>query len=223
MTGPFAALMLMAVMGTANADIGQNFAKAGVAVMGGGSYYTNLGPILSSTNQYNYWEINISPEIDFLFLDSTALYVAPYFDYSSTQTSTTTNSGNMYYGADVGVVRYFVLNPRAQSGLVPAIGAAVGLQFDPGVNGKSSGVSYTDKSLYTYLDASASVRLYYFLNDTIAPYISVLPKIWYALSATDSTGTKVTLRTNQSLTMNITVAFGFSYWIPTAKESLGSK
>jgi hypothetical protein len=221
--GLLAALLLLMVLGTANADIGQNFTKGGIAIMGQGSYVTDLGYVMSSTNTYNKWSLTIRPEIDFLFMDSTTLYLSPYFVSSRTTNDSLNNFGSTYYGADFGIVRYFVLAAGAQSGLVPAIGASIGLELDPGADGMSAGVSYTNKSMYTYLSLSATARLFYFINDAVAPYVNVVPQLWYTVNGVDGSGSPVILADDQRLWMSVGVYFGFSYWVPRAKMSLGSK
>lgn len=213
-------LMLSVLAGTANADVGENFQKGGVALMGSGSFYYDFGRILDSANQYNYWKLSLGPEIDFFFEDNSTFYIAPYFTYSSTQTDANNTSSYMYYGADVGLSRYFVSDSKAQSGLVPAVGVAIGLQFAPDVGGKVAGVQTTTKSLYTYIDLMIPVRLFYFINDRLAPYLSIVPRLWYTIGAMDSSGITIDLTSQQRVYVDVGIYFGMSIWVPRNKTSL---
>jgi hypothetical protein len=214
------AIILLAAVGVANADIGRNFEKAGIAVMGSASYYTNLGYVLDSASEYSYWDATVSPEIDFFFLESTALYVAPEFYYASSTSNSTNTSRSERFSINAGILRYFVGSPSAQTGLVPAIGAQVGIDAYPGVGDLVAGVEQTDSSMYLYLNVAASARLYYFINDVVAPYVMLVPSIRYLMSASDSTGSPYTITADSALTMRISVYVGFSYWIPRKQMSL---
>jgi hypothetical protein len=215
-----AVLMLSVLAGTVNADVGENFEKGGIALMGSGSFYYDFGRILDSASQYNYWKLSLGPEIDFLFEDNSTFYIAPYFTYSSTQKDASNTSGYMYYGTEVGLSRYFVSDSKAQSGFVPAIGVAIGLELDPGVGGKVAGVQTTTRSQYTYIDLVIPMRLLYFINDRLAPYLSIVPRLWYTIGATDSSGNTIVLTSQQRVYVNVGIYFGMSIWVPRKKTSL---
>jgi hypothetical protein len=215
-----AVLMLSMLASTANADVGEDFQKGGIALMGSGSFYYDLGRILDSANQYNYWKLSLAPEIDFLFEDNWTFYITPYLTYSSTQTDASNSSGYLYYGAEVGLSRYFVSDSKAQSGFVPAVGVAIGLEFDPGVGDKVAGVQTSTKSLYTYMDLVIPVRLFYFINDRLAPYVSIVPRLWYTIGAADSSGITIALTSQQRVFLDVGIYFGMSIWVPRNKTSL---
>ena len=211
--------VLLAIAAAAQADIGEDFEPGGVALLGSGSYYMDLGPVLDPTSQYTSGRLSVSPEVDFFFLRDTAIFVDPYLTYSSTQNDTSNIDRVLYYGASAGAVRYFVSNPRAQSGLVPSVGAAVGFELDPGVGDRISGYEATDNSLFTYAEANLILRANYFFNDRLAAYVSIVPRVWYTLTGTDASGATVTLQADQRFSADIGVYFGVGFWIPRSKES----
>jgi len=216
----FAALMLLLPVGMASADLGEDFEPGGIALLGSGSLYYDLGSILDSSSQYNSWSLSLGPEVDFLFQRNSTFYLAPYFAYSSRQLNSSNITRSMYYGAVLGFLGYLVPDSKAMNGLVPALGVAIGFELDPGVGDKVSGVETTDSSLYTYVDLMIPVRFYYFINDRLAPYLSIVPRVWYEVGAINSSGSPVTLTFAQRVYMDVGIYFGMSLWVPRKKISL---
>lgn len=214
------AVLLVVAAGPVIADIGEDFEPAGIALLGSGSYSADLGNVLDPSSQYSSWTLSLEPEIDFLFLRDVALYLAPYVSYDSTQVDSSNIFRSLYYGASIGIARYFVATPKAQSGLVPALNAAIGFQIVPGIGDRIEGYQATTSSLEAYANLSLTLRLLYFLNDRIAPYVSVVPRIWYTLSSVDSLGNTVSLTINQSVYFDVGIYLGVSIWIPRSKLSL---
>ena len=217
-----AVVVLLALgAGFAFADLGENFEQAGVGIAGGGSFYYDFGPILMDPKPYeSSWQLSVQPEVDFFMIERLALYLAPYLAYSSVKDDADNIYRDMNYGLDAGVLYYLLSDPKAQKGLVTALGASLGLYFFPGVGDLVAGVETTNDSMRTYLALSPLVRLYYFLNDRLAFFTGLSPRILYWLSYKYSSGTKVELVSDERLFLDMTVSFGFSYFIPRNKASV---
>jgi hypothetical protein len=63
-------------------------------------------------------------------------------------------------------------------------------------------------------------RLYFFLNDRLAPFVGVTPQLGYILSYKDATGVKVDLSGQESLRATVTATVGMSFFVPNKKASL---
>jgi hypothetical protein len=218
----FLVVVLLAVTAALSfADIGENFAKGGVALSGSIEFYNNFYRIADSTDKSNYWSLDVSPSVDFYIMDRFSVGVSGWFNYNTyTNKSTDTTEKEMGFGFSLGGSYAFVMNPAAQKGLVVSLGGAIGLDFIPGVSDVYGGVETVDKSNYTNLTVRLTPRLYYFVNDRLAPFIGVTPQLVYILSYKNTTGTKVDLTSKESLYLRLTATIGIAWYIPSKKASL---
>jgi hypothetical protein len=216
----FLVCVLLAVAAFTFADIGENFQKGGIELSGSIVFYNNFYRITDSTDKRNYWSLDVEPGLDYFVADRFSVGVAPWFSYSSYTNGTNNNTKDMSYGFRVGGYYAFVSDPAAQRGLVFTLGGSVGLSFYPGVPDLAAGIEVPDKSMETDLLVNLTPRLYFFLNDRLAPYIGLTPQLIYILSYKDLSGTKVTLTSKESLYARVTGVVGIAWFIPSKKASL---
>jgi opacity protein-like surface antigen len=206
-----ACVLLVATAAIVSADIGETFERAGIALWGGGTFYIDFGQVLDSASKYSYWEATLDPGVDFYAANNLTFYLNPFFGYSSEVDYTGNIDRNMYFGANVGLRYYFVSDPKAQRGMVPAIGADVGLKAYPGVD---------DKSLLLWGTLRVPLRLYFFVNDRLAPYVGLTPGLWYLLTQKDSAGTTLTFDSKQRFYLDANISLGIAFFIANKKASL---
>ena len=201
-------------------DIGENFAKGGIGFSGGGSVYVDFNQLLNSADEYFHWIIAIAPAVDFYVADRLALYFAPWFSYDSETLNPDEVTNITKYGAEVGLGYAFVSNPAAQKGLVPTIGAGLAVAFYPGWSGISGGVEFDNQSQLIYLRLGVPLRLFFFLNDRLAPYVGINPRAWYRVLAKNSSGTAYSPPIEYQLYVDASVSFGISFHIPTRNSTM---
>jgi hypothetical protein len=202
------------------ADIGENFAKGGIGFSGGGSVFVDFNQVLNSADEYSHWRIVLEPEVDFFVADRLALYLSPWFSYDSETFDVDNVTKTTRYGAEVGLSHAFVGDPAAQRGLVPIIGAGLAVAFYPGRSGLLGGVEFDYQSQYIYLRLDVPVRLLFFLNDRVAPYVGIRPNVWYLVSAKDIYGTSFSPLSEQRLYLDATLTFGISFYVPSKKATM---
>jgi hypothetical protein len=203
-----------------HADIGENFAKGGVGLSGGGNIYIDFNQILNSADEYSRWYVTIRPSVDFFVRDRLSLYISPWFYFEREAADPDNVDKHIQLGADAGLSYAFLMNPAAQRGLVPLLGAGLGIAIYPGYYGLSGGVEYENKDTDTYLYLIIPLRLLFFVNDRVAPYVGASPRIWYWLSAKDFAGNSYTPPSEARLYLELTFSFGISFHIPNAKASI---
>jgi len=214
------AVVLVLSLPALYADIGENFAKGGVALSGSVSFYNNFYRLTDSTDERNFWSLDVSPGLDYYVADHFSIGVSPWFSYESYTNGPDTYTKAMSYGLSVGGDYAFVRDPAAQRGLVVTLGGALGLDFYPGVADLSAGVEVPDDSMETDLRLYLRPRLYYFLNDRLAPYIAITPRLSYMLSLKDSSGATVDRTSEERLYARLWVTVGIAWFIPSKKASL---
>lgn len=214
------ALLLAVAAGGAFADIGENFAKGGIGVFGELSFYNNFYRIADSTDERNYWELDLSPGFEYFVADRLTVFLAPWFNCNSYRLNADNVSKEMSFGFRVGTSYALLLDPAAQKGLAFTLGAAFGAWFFPGVTDRVAGVEVTDDSFEADLVLDLIPRLHFFVNDRLAPYVSLTPRLIYILDYKNSSGTKVDLTAQESLYLRLTLSVGVAYHIPRGKASL---
>jgi hypothetical protein len=202
------------------ADIGENFAKGGIGFSGGGSVFVDFNQLLNSADEYFRWTITLEPAVDFYVADRLSLYLAPWFSFDSETFDADNSTKTSRYGAEVGLSYAFVRNPSAQKGLVPALGAGLAVSFYPGSSGLSSGVEFDYQSQYVYLRLGVPFRLFFFLNDRVAPYVGLRPRIWYLISAKDIYGNSFSPPSEERLYFDASLTFGISMHIPNKNATM---
>jgi hypothetical protein len=202
------------------ADIGENFAKGGIGFSGGGSVFVDFNQLLNSADEYFHWNITFEPAVDFYIADRLSLYLAPWFSFDSETFDADNSTKTTRYGAEVGLSHAFVSNPAAQKGLVPAIGAGLAAAFYPGRSGLSGGVEFDYQSQYVYLRLGVPFRLFFFLNDRVAPYVGLRPRIWYLLSAKDIYGNSYSPPSEERLYLDASLIFGISFHVPNKNATM---
>jgi hypothetical protein len=63
-------------------------------------------------------------------------------------------------------------------------------------------------------------RLYFFVNDRLAPFIGITPRLGYVLSYKDGSGAKIDLTSEESLFGSVTATVGIAMFIPNSKASM---
>lgn len=214
------AVLLAASEALSFADIGENFEPGGLVLLGGGSFYINFGSFLEPTNEYTYWDVTVGPGISVCVANNVALLLSSYFRYTSEQMNLNTITRNMSFGAGLGIWYNFVRDPKAQRGLVPAVAAALEFWTQPGVGDKVGGVETDDKSLFLILGPSVTVRMNFFLNDRLVPYVGLKSMLGYVVTEKDVLGSTVTQTSRQRFRLDGRVEVGMSVFIPQKKAVL---
>ena len=217
-------LALVLALPALHADIGEDFAKGGIGFSGGGSVFLDFGQLLNSADTYFRWSLTLEPSVDYYVADRLSLFLAPWFTYDSETLDADNVDNTVTYGAEAGLSYAFVSRPDAQRGLVPAIGVGLAAAVYPGGWGKFLGSDYDNQSLNLYLLLGVPFRLFFFLNDRVAPYVGLRPRVWYLVSARDSSGTTLSPPSQERLYVDLSVTLGVSFHVPTRNATmLGSR
>jgi hypothetical protein len=202
-----------------HADIGENFAKGGIGLSGSISFFNNFYYFLDDTEERGYWSVEVAPELDFFVAYRTSVSLAPWFSYQSRKYDADNIERDLGFGASLGVSHVFVMDPAAQRGIVFNLGASIGLWFYPGIDDLDTGATVPDVSM-TLVSLYFLPRLYFFVNDRLAPYVGISPRLNFVLSYKDDAGTKIDLTSQESLSGSITATIGIAYFIPSRNASL---
>ncbi|OHD26238.1 MAG: hypothetical protein A2064_06885 [Spirochaetes bacterium GWB1_66_5] len=217
------ALALVLSLPALYADIGENFAKGGIGLTGSLSFYNNFYRIADSTDERNYWSLDLSPELDFFVADRVSIEFAPWFFYDSTKTDPNNIERSMGFGFGIGGSYAIVPDPSAVRGLVLALGGLISLDFYPATDDLLGGVEVSDDYSETDLRLYFTPRAYYFLNDRLAPFVGITPRLAYVVSLKDPAGNKVDLTSQQRLYLRMTATVGISWFIPSRNASLSAR
>lgn len=193
------------------AGIGANFKKGGIGIGGSVSLYCNLYQILDDWDERMRLIIELYPELQFFIKDNLSIFFGPFFSFTYYQYDSFDSYQYSDFGAYVGFEHAFVSNPDAETGTVPALGAAVQL-------------SAYKEGLYlnTLLTLSPRLLFYFFVNDSLAPYFSINPSLRYLLTARDFDGNSIIdmYEFSNRLHFYFRIMFGITYHIPTEKASI---
>ena len=193
----FVVLILAGISGQAFADIGENFAPAGIEVYGDLYLSFEAGWIFWEFNEAQYLELGLRPGIATYISPNLSFYVSPQFNYEKDLPSGSSRWEVILYS---GIAYYFVSNPGAATGLVPSIGAGIAIEYD----------NYWDE---IYLGLAPRVRLLYFLTDRIAPYILLEP--YFSAPMSDFM--------TENIYLTIRAYVGMSFYFPSRDYVLGAK
>jgi hypothetical protein len=150
------AFLLLIIPCLAFANIGENFAPAGTYLSGSAGITTDFGSL--DDIELSYWEFWIEPTFGFFPANNLSIGLSPSFylwNYPATYLDP-----RWQVSGGLNLSYYFVAEPDASTGLVPAIGLNWRIFYD----------RYYEE-IWTNL--TPDVRLYYFITDRIAPYLSL--------------------------------------------------
>jgi hypothetical protein len=213
------ALALVLSLPALYADIGENFAKGGIGLSGSVSFYNNFYYFLDDTEERSYWSLDVAPELEYFAADRLSVWLSPWLTYESSKIDAINNDKSLGFGVSVGGRYAFVRDPTAQKGMVFSLGASLGLAFYPSVDDLIAGVT-TPGTSWTNLQLTFLPRLYFFVNDRLAPFIGITPRLGYVLSYKDGSGVKIDLTSEESLFGSVTATIGIAMFIPNAKASM---
>jgi hypothetical protein len=223
----FVAVALLVALGAgpAFAQIGENFEPAGISLWGGGSLYFNVGYFLDPDFEDFYWSFEVSPGFDLLFVKNLSFYVNPWVSFASDKYYDSGIPGTvvdktLQFGLSGGLTYYLVRDPQASVGLVPAVGGGVGVWLDPDATDTLDGMDLTSDGLEVGAYLELVGRVYWFLNERLAPYVGVTPRAYYEIYYRDWDGTVWDGPFRERLMLDVSVAFGVSYWIPNKQAAL---
>jgi hypothetical protein len=184
------------VLGPASAfaDIGENFKAAGIQFGGYADAGVQIGT--SGATGIEAWWVTIAPEVRLLLVDNLSADVQAAFDARSDPFGVELPP---LYGASLGLgaTYYFVVNPRASTGVVPAVGLRL-----------SIGILESFISVYPYAEVM------FFVRERISPYVYVTA---VELSLFPGTG----LAPQFLLTPSVEI--GVAFHVPTADRVLVHK
>lgn len=214
-----AAAVLALALPVLHADIGENFAKGGIGLSGSVSFYNNFYYFLDDTEDRGFWSLEVAPELEYFAADRFSVWLSPWLTYESMTYSVDNIDKSLGFGVSVGGRYAFVRDPTAQKGMVFSLGASLGLAFYPSVDDLIAGVT-TPGTSWTNLQLTFLPRLYFFVNDRLAPFIGITPRLGYVLSYKDGSGVKIDLTSEESLFGSVTATIGIAMFIPNAKASM---
>ena len=192
-------LGIVALTGHTFADIGENFAPAGIEIYGDLYLSYEAGWVFWEFNEPQYLEIGLRPGIAIFFAQNLSFFVSPQFYYYK---DLPLDSSFWEFVISSGIAYYFVRDPSATTGFVPSIG--VGLRFE------------FEKDEDFFIGLAPRLRLLYFLTDRIAPYVLLEPYFTFQnFSGTDFSieDTYLTVRTY----------VGMSFYFPSRDYVLVAK
>ena len=192
-------LFLLILSGFAFADLGDNFSAAGYSFWGAIHFNLDAGNIFAENNKMNRLSLSLYPGMDFLLIDNLAIWAGPDFYYDMNFGN---NSNYWYFGFSSGFNYYFVTDPKAKAGMVPSVGLGLGAGYDSD--------SDIDISL------TPMIKAYYFITETIAPYISIYPR----LSVPIYQGIGFT---TDNIRVSLYISIGMSFWNSTRAKVLIKK
>jgi len=203
------------------ADIGENFAKGGIGLSGSVSFYNNFYYFLDDTEERSYWSLDVAPELEYFAADRLSVWLSPWLTYESRKIDAINIDKSLGFGISVGGRYAFVRDPTAQKGMVFSLGASLGLAFYPSVDDLIAGAT-TPGISWTNLQLTFLPRLYFFVNDRLAPFIGITPRLGYVLSYKDGSGVKIDLTSEESVFGSITATLGIAWFIPSRNASLSA-
>ena len=159
-------LFFLGSTGLAFTNIGENFAPAGVEIRGGLSLYLSAGNIFQALNEVEYLNFQISSSIAVFIVQNLNLYINPGFRYTKYFTSEYFPSGSASWESFIsaGITYYFLRNPEATTGFVPALKLAGRLKYS--------------KDGTIYFDLDPWIGLLYFLTDRVAISFGIESPFW---------------------------------------------
>ena len=203
-----------------HADIGENFAKGGIGLSGSVSFFNNFYYFADSADERNFWSLGVSPAVDYYVANRVSLTMSPWFYYESFTDGPEDYDRALSFGMSVGGDYAFVRNHSAQKGVVFALGATLGVGFYPGVDDLEAGVEIPDNSRQTELRLALTPRVFFFVNDRVAPYIGLRPQLGYLLLYRDSSGVEIDLTSGERLYARLWATLGIALFVPSKKASL---
>ena len=201
------------------ADIGENFAKGGIGLSGSISFYNNFYYFLDDTEDRGNWSLEVAPELEYFAADRVSVSLSPWLTYESMTYDVDNIDKSLGFGISVGGRYAFLRDPAAQKGMVFSLGASLGLAFYPSVDDLKTGVTTPGNSM-TSLLLTFLPRLYFFVNDRLAPFIGITPRLGYLLSYKDGSGAKIDLTSEESLFGSVTATLGIAMFIANSKASM---
>jgi len=193
----FVVLALIGITGQGFADIGENFAPAGIELYGDMYLSFEAGWIFWDFNEAQYLEWGVRPGIATYISQNVSFYVSPQFSYEKDLTTDLNRWDIILYS---GIAYYFLSDPRATTGLVPSIGAGIALEYD----------NYWEKF---FIGLAPRVRVLYFLTDRIAPYLLLEP--YFSAPLSDFM--------TENIYLTIRAYVGMSFYFPSRDYVRGAK
>jgi len=155
-------LFFLILSGFAFADLQDNFNAAGYSFWGAIHFNLDAGNIFAENNKMNRLSLSLYPGMDFLLIDNLAIWAGPDFYYNMDFSN---NSNWWHFGFASGFNYYFVADPKAKAGMVPSVGLGLGAGYD----------SHSDIDISLDISLIPMIKAYYFITETIAPYIGIAP------------------------------------------------
>jgi hypothetical protein len=222
-----AALFFLSVQSFA--QISDNFNK-GRAELGADLFFSlrNNNPMFSSSTteaekgEY-FMTVDGGATIGAFVGQGCALSISPSVYYMKNRSNT---SPEDYYqrieiGLGLGGAYYLVLGQRAAM----SIGAELGFDVVPGLDGMNSGAADPDDSLALNFSLEPKVALFLFTGPHVAPYIEGGYKLMYQRGIKSSSGADVVYASGYSmlddLYTRINVAIGLKYFFPVGARFEG--
>jgi len=212
-------VLLALALPVLHADIGENFAKGGIALSGSISFFNDFYYFLDDTEDRGHWSLEVTPELEYFAADRVSVWLSPWLSYESMKYDANNINNSLGWGISLGGRYAFVRDPTAQKGMVFSLGASLGLAFYPSVDDLIAGVT-TPGNSWTNLQLTFLPRLYFFVNDRLAPFIGITPRLGYVLSYKDGSGAKIDLTSEESLFGSVTATVGITMFIANSKASL---
>lgn len=208
------------------AEIGSNFEKGGIGFSGYLSFFLDLNTFLDDQNEKFYYQADIRPEIIFFLARNISLSLGPSLYYEEKRKDYENDEREFRFGLFGGFSYFLVFNPESESGFVSSLSIYLNITFIPDTSERPDEYENDDyyddnnKSLTLVLNLDPGIKLLYFINDSVAPFVSIYPSIGYLISETDYYGNPLKRSLAERLKLRLKILFGISIHIPVEKKSI---
>jgi hypothetical protein len=194
--------------------IGENFLAAGTALSGGLNVSFNLGRVFDVDNEFYNLAVELNPAFLFFLHDNIALSAAPLLQFERNHLNNDNISNSLRLGLGGGLAYYAVRNPRADTGLVPAVGLSLGIAVIPGLDYTFLGSKVTNKALSIPLFLELPFKLLYFIKPRVAPELSVVSRLFAPLFSKDESGRVIDTPFLERVSLETSFYLGVTWFFP---------
>jgi hypothetical protein len=168
-------------------------------------YYNNWGRNFDSDKEYDHTKLSLYPSINYFVADklSMGLFTGlSWTDYCSISNSFTENTLDFTVGLQGEY--YFIREKRRKDTVFPSLGTSLSMTLSPEENNTS----------YINMNFSPHLKLNYFVNRSIAPYIQGGVNMNFLMYKKDNSNI-VKFNFTDELEISASFFIGFSYYIPS--------
>lgn len=198
-----------------------NFAAGGWEFGGNAMYalqtqYAPFSGKTTSQDREGYMQfLDVEANAGFFPADKLSLNISPSVYWMQSHSDNDNYDNTLSLALDVGCTYYIPLG----GSLVLSAGGKLGFGVLPGIDGKDSGATETDKSLEMLFALEPNANLYFFVSDHLAPFVQVGYRMTYNRMIKTSSGADYSYPSNNEFFDNVYAQFrftiGLKFFVPT--------